>query len=78
VGTPTRTYYRIIIGTHLDPRWSHWFEGMELTHEPGGTTVMTGALVDQAALHGLLAKIRDLGLPLLALHPAAPDQHSEP
>jgi hypothetical protein len=50
---------------HLDGTWSAWFDGLALTHLPDGETVLAGDLPDQAALHGALAKVRDLGLPLL-------------
>jgi len=60
----------------LDPSWAHQFDGFSIRHEEDGTTVLTGRLVDQAALHGVLQRIRDLGLPLLAVAslgaPAAP------
>jgi hypothetical protein len=51
----------------LHERWSSWFDGMEITSEPGGVTVITGPVADQAALHGLIARCRDLGLPLISL-----------
>jgi hypothetical protein len=51
----------------LDRHWSAWFEGLELRTEPGGVTVLAGPVADQAALHGLLARVRDLGLPLLSV-----------
>ena len=59
--------YEIRVLGVLDPGWSCWFDGLRLISEPAGTTVMAGAVRDQAALHGLLAKIRDLGLPLVSL-----------
>ena len=65
-------FYRIRVGGHLDSGWSEWFEGMRLTHEPNGETVLSGPLVDEAALHGVLAKVRDLGLPLLAVNRIEP------
>ena len=71
--------YEIRLAGHLDQRWSAWFDGLCLTHEADGTTVVRGPVVDQAALHGLLQKVRDLGLPLVSVqHVAADplDQHS--
>jgi hypothetical protein len=59
--------YEIRLKGHLDHRWAGWFDGLSLTHESDGTTVINGSVVDQAALHGLLGKIRDLGLPLIAV-----------
>jgi hypothetical protein len=59
--------YRIRIAGHLDQHWSASFGDLELTHEEDGTTSLTGAIVDQAELHGLLAKIRDLGVTLISL-----------
>jgi hypothetical protein len=57
--------YEIRIQGVLDQRWSCWFDGLQLTSQPGGVTVLVGPVTDQAALHGLLAKVRDLGLLLL-------------
>jgi hypothetical protein len=71
--TQSPTYYQITIKAHLDSRWSIWFEGMTITNQPGGETVLIGPIVDQAALHGILAKIRDFGLPLIAVQPIPPD-----
>ena len=59
--------YEIQIKGHLNARWADWFDGLTLTHESDGTTVLSGSVVDQAALHGLLGKVRDLGLPLIAV-----------
>ena len=59
--------YRITIKGHLDPEWSDWFDGLTITLVGNGDTMLTGPLVDQTALHGVLIKIRDLGLPLLSL-----------
>jgi hypothetical protein len=58
----------------LDSRWSAWFEGLEVTSDESGQTRIAGPVVDQAALHGLLAKIRDLGLPLLSVRHIDPHQ----
>ena len=60
-------YYHIRVKGHLDACWSEWFQGMSLTAEEEGETVLAGPIVDQAALHGVLAKLRDLGLPLLSV-----------
>jgi len=60
-------HYLIRIEGRLSPGWSEWFTGMILTHTDTGDTLLSGLVVDQAALHGLLAKIRDLNLTLLAL-----------
>lgn len=59
--------YHIIVKGHLDGEWSEWFDGLTITLMETGETMLAGPLVDQAALHGVLIKIRDLGLPLLAL-----------
>ena len=59
--------YQIRIQGHLDGAWAAWFDGLAITHEAGGTTLLAGELADQAALHGALAKVRDLGLSLLAV-----------
>ena len=59
--------YEIRIKGHLDNRWADWFEGMTLTRDANGETRLTGPVVDQAALHGLLRKVRDLGVPLVAV-----------
>ena len=59
--------YQIRIKGHLDPHWSSWFEGLAITLEDNGETVLTGPLVDQAALHGSMRKMRDLGIPLLSV-----------
>jgi len=59
--------YQIRVQGHLDNTWSDWFEGLTLTNLADGVTVLEGLLVDQPALHGVLIKIRDLGLPLLAV-----------
>ncbi len=68
------THYEIRVEGELDARWSDWFEGLEVTSDASGQTTITGPVADQAALHGLLAKIRDLGLPLISVRPLDPDQ----
>ena len=60
-------YYNIRVRGHLDQSWSDWFEGLAISNESNGDAVLAGSIVDQAALHGLLARVRDLGLPLLAV-----------
>jgi len=59
--------YEIRLKGHLEPRWAAWFDGLRLTNELDGTTVIRGSVVDQAELHGLLQRVRDLGLPLIAV-----------
>ena len=70
--------YEIRLDGHLDQRWTAWFDGLVLTHEPDSTTVLHGPVVDQAALHGLLQKVRDLGLPLVSVVQVEPDQSDAP
>lgn len=64
-GAPPR--YEIRVRGHLGSRWATWFDGMHLTTTSDGLTVLAGPIVDQAALHGVLAKLRDIGLPLISL-----------
>jgi hypothetical protein len=64
--------YEIRLQGHLDARWAAWFDGLALTHERDGTTVLRGPVVDQAALHGLLSRVRDLGLPLVSVTRVGP------
>ena len=59
--------YEIRVQGHLDQHWSEWFDGLAITYDGDGTTVLSGPLVDEAALHGVLIKVRDLALPLLAV-----------
>jgi hypothetical protein len=59
--------YEIRVKSHLNGSWSEWFEGLGVKHAEDGTTVLTGLVADQPALHGLLVKIRDLGLPLVSV-----------
>lgn len=61
--------YEIVVNGHLGARWAAWFDGFAITSEANGTTVLRGSVVDQAALHGLLQKLRDLGIPLVSLEP---------
>jgi hypothetical protein len=60
-----QSIYQIRVKGSLDQKWSDWFDGFTMTPQADGTTLLTGPVADQAALHGLLAKIRDMGLPLL-------------
>ena len=60
-------WYEIRIQGRLDDRWSTWLDGLTLSHTHDGTTVLRGLITDQAALHGLLNKLRDIGLPLLSV-----------
>jgi hypothetical protein len=64
--------YEIRLKGHLDDRWSDWFEGLTVTLEEDGNTLLTGPVIDQAALHGLLKKVRDLGMPLVSVSPVEP------
>lgn len=59
--------YQIRLKGHLGPQWTDWFEGLTITLEENGDTLLTGPVADQAALHGLLKKVRDLGLPLVSV-----------
>ena len=61
------THYQLRLQGHLDPQWAAWFDGLTITLTADGDTLLTGPVIDQAALHGLLKKVRDLGLPLLAV-----------
>ncbi|MDQ1499076.1 MAG: hypothetical protein QOI86_2416 [Actinomycetota bacterium] len=65
--------YEIRVKGHLGSRWSAWFDGLSLTALDDGTTVISGPVVDQAALHGLLHKLRDVGIPLVSLTLLPPD-----
>lgn len=74
--------YQIRVGGLLGSRWAAWFDGLTLTHEDDGTTVISGPVVDQAALHGVLQKLRDIGITLLSVSslslPTAIDQTNGP
>ena len=68
--------YQIRIKGHLGTQWADWFDGLSITLQDNGDTLITGWLVDQAALHGLLRKVRDLGMPLISVNriePGLPD-----
>jgi hypothetical protein len=64
--------YEIRVRGHLESRWTAWFDGLTLTHASDGTTTIHGLVVDQAALHGLLQKVRDAGLPLISVKQVEP------
>ncbi len=70
--------YEIRLKGHLDARWAGRFDGLNLTHASDGTTILSGPVVDQAALHGVLRTVRDLGLPLLSVRQIGPPQADEP
>ena len=63
------TIYQIRVKSHLGPEWTDWFEGLTITLEEDGNTLLTGSMLDQAALYGLLKKVRDLGLLLVSVNP---------
>jgi hypothetical protein len=71
-------YYEIRLKGHLDARWAGQFEHMSFTHASDGTTILAGPVVDQAALYGLLRKVRDLGLPLIAVNQVDPQHANGP
>ena len=85
--TPVERYEIRVMG-RLGSRWASWFDGLTLTHADDGTTVISGPIVDQAALHGLLQRLRDLGVTLLSLtctaageafeHPISPNHPNDP
>jgi len=72
------TVYQIRIKGHLGRQWTDWFGGLTLTLEDNGETLLTGPVVDQAALHGVLRKVRDLGMPLLSVIRVKPGQAEAP
>ena len=75
IDTPTSNakVYEIRLKGHLDARWVKWFDGLTITLEEDGATLLSGYVADQAALHGLLKKVRDVGLPLLSVNSVEPD-----
>jgi hypothetical protein len=64
--------YEIRLKGHLNNRWTGWFEGLTIALQDNGDTLLTGMVIDQAALHGLLKKVRDLGMPLVSISPLEP------
>ena len=72
------TVYQIRIRGHLGREWTDWFGGLSITPEDNGDTLLTGPVIDQAALHGLLKKVRDLGMPLVSVNRVKPDPAERP
>lgn len=68
------TVYEIRIKGHLGSQWQEWFEDLTITPEEYGSTILTGPVVDQAALHGLIKRVRDLGVPLISVNRIEPGQ----
>lgn len=76
-GDPDAGTYEIRLTGHLGARWAAWFDGLTVSHEGDGTTVISGPVADQAALHGLLHRVRDLGLPLVSVTRTENPPHHE-
>ena len=79
--TPTQSHptgYEIRVAGHLPRQWADWFEGLTISLEESGDTLLTGPVIDQAALHGLLKKVRDLGLSLVSVSPVEPEPPALP
>jgi len=76
--SPPRVGYQIRVRGHLDLKWRAWFDDFTIVPQANDETLLEGPVEDQAALHGLLAKIRDLGLTLLSVNRIEPDQHGTP
>jgi len=72
-----KAIYQIRTRGYLRPEWSEWFEGMTITHESNVDTILSGPVRDQAALHGLLARVRDLGLALVSVNQVKPASKSD-
>ena len=70
--------YEIRVKGHLACQWTEWFGGLTITLEDNGDSLLTGPVVDQAAMHGLLKKVRDLGMPLISVNRVQPDQADAP
>lgn len=70
--------YQFRIKGHLNQQWMGWFDGLTIAREADGNTLLSGPVVDQSALHGILKKIRDLGMPLISVNSVNPDQVFEP
>ena len=76
-GSVQSLVYQIRVKGHLGYQWADWFEGLTITIEDNGDTLLTGPVVDQAALHGLIKKVRDLGIPLISVIRLNPVQKEE-
>lgn len=72
--TPHAGWYRLRVRGHLAPRWATRFDGMTLTRQDDGTTLIQGPVIDQAALHALIQQVRDTGLPLVSVTQTGPDE----
>jgi hypothetical protein len=70
--------YEIRLTGHLDARWAAWFDGLTVGHKSDGSTVLSGPIADQAALHGVIQRVRDLGLPLISVTQVETDQPDPP
>jgi hypothetical protein len=75
-GTDQPAIYQIILQGHLSSQWSDWFEGFTITLDERGQTILTGPVTDQAALHGILKKIRNLGIPLISVNRIDPGEEA--
>jgi hypothetical protein len=75
---PEAGRYSIRLAGHLDARWATWFDGLTVSRDGDGSTVISGPVADQAALHGLLQRVRDLGLPLVSVTREEPDRTDAP
>jgi hypothetical protein len=75
---PEAGRYEIRLSGHLGARWAAWFDGLTVTHESDGITVLRGSIADQAALHGVIQRVRDLGLPLVSVTQVETDQPDAP
>ena len=71
---PNTPSYEIRLKGHLEPQWASWFDGLTITLEENGDTLLSGPVADQAALHGLLKKVRDLGMPLVSVVQVQPNE----
>jgi len=77
-GRPVAGRYEVRITGHLDARWAAWFDGLSVSHGSDGTTVLSGPIADQAALHGVIQRVRDLGLPLVSVTQVETDRPDLP